>query len=231
MIVRVSEDGRISLPLIGEVEVDGLSSSQLEQRLAALLEEKYVLNPQVSVFIKEFASKIVSIIGAVKTPGEYSLLGRQKLMHIISKAGGFMTNAGEQIIIIREQEDGTSASLKIPIDDPYLKGDTTLNIPMESGDVINVPEDKEILIYVFGEVKSPGALSIKKSRIPTLARAIAMAGGFSDRAKKSRVVVKWTDEEGREKQKTYNMKDIMKGKVKDPQLKENDIVYVEETIF
>ncbi|GAG26088.1 unnamed protein product, partial [marine sediment metagenome] len=84
--VRVSEDGKISLPLVGEVEVEGITKSDLEQKLSQLLEEKYLQNPQVTVFISEYQSKRVSVLGAVRTPGPYELLGRQTLLQIISQA-------------------------------------------------------------------------------------------------------------------------------------------------
>jgi polysaccharide export outer membrane protein len=229
--VRVSEDGLISLPLVGEVKVVGLTRSAVEQKIARLLEEKYVQNAQVTIFITEFASKKVSVLGAVTTPGSYPLMGRMRLMHIISAAGGLKPSAGNEIIIIRELEDGSSTSIKISINDLFISGDSSLNITIHPGDVVNIPEDKIVLIYVFGQVKKPSALQVKRSNIPTLLQAIATAGGFSDRAKKSGVIIKWTDKAGKEHQKKVNVKNILKGKIKDIQLKENDTVYVPETIF
>ena len=78
--VRVSEDGRISLPLVGEVEVEGITKAGLEKKLSQLLEEKYLQDPQVTVFISEYQSKRVSVLGAVRNPGPYELLGRQTLL-------------------------------------------------------------------------------------------------------------------------------------------------------
>jgi len=229
--VRVSEDGKITLPLLGEVEVDGLTKTELERRLSQLLEEKYLQNPQVTVFIREYQSKRVSVLGAVEHPGTYELLGRQTLLQIISKAGGLTQDAGKEIIVIRQQEDGTSTSLKIPIDDLIVKGDANLNIPLRLDDIINIPVDKIVSVYVFGQVKKPGALSVKRSNIPTLLQAIAAAGGFSDRAAKGGVLIKRIDEEGKEIKIKVNVKAIIKGKRKDIQLEENDVVYVPETIF
>ncbi len=86
-------------------------------------------------------------------------------------------------------------------------------------------------MYVFGQVRNPGALDVRKSNIPTLLQAIAQAGGFSDRASKGGVIIKRKDDEGKEIEIKVNVKDIIKGKKKDVQLKENDVVYVPETIF
>jgi len=229
--VRVSEDGNITLPLLGEIEVKDLTKSQLEQRLARLLEVKYLQNPQVTIFIREYQSKRVSILGAVSEPGRYELLGRQTLLHMIAQAGGMTNEAGDEIIVVREKEDGTSKSLRISIDDLVLKGDPSLNIPLEPGDIVNVPIDMVVHIYVFGQVNSPGAIEVKKSNLPTLIQAIAQAGGFSERAAKGRVVIKRKNEEGVDEEIKVNVKAVMRGSKEDIQLEENDIVFVPETIF
>ena len=163
--------------------------------------------------------------------GPYELLGSQTLLQFISQAGGLTKDAGNEIIIIRKLQDGTNKSLRIPIDDLILEGDTSLNIALEPNDIVNIPADKVVFIYVFGQVKKPGILEVKKSNTPTLLRAIAQAGGFSDRASKSRVIIKRVDQNGKEIQIKVNVKEIIKGERKDVQLKENDIVYVPETIF
>lgn len=229
--VRVSEDGNITLPLLGEIAVKDLTKSQLEQKLTRLLVEKYLQDPQVTIFIREYQSKRVSVLGAVSQPGRYELLGRQTLLHMIAQAGGMTNEAGGEIIVVREKEDGTSKSLRISIDDLILKGDSSLNIPLEPGDIVNIPIDMVVHIYVFGQVNSPGAIEVKKSNLPTLIQAIAQAGGFSDRAAKGRVVIKRKNEEGAEEEIKVNVKAVMRGTKEDIQLKENDIVFVPETIF
>jgi len=229
--VRVSEKGKITLPLLGEIEVEGLTKARLEKKLSQLLEEKYLQNPQVTVFIKEYQSKRVFMLGAVEKPGPYELLGNQTLLQFISQAGGLTSDVGDEIIIFRQLHDGSNKSLRIPIDDLILEGDTSLNIALEPNDIVNIPADKVIFIYVFGQVKKPGVLEVKKSNTPTLLRAIAQAGGFSDRASKSGVIINRVGQNGKEIQIKVNVKEIIKGKRKDVQLKKNDIVYVPETIF
>lgn len=229
--VRVSEDGKVTLPLLGEVLVDGLTKSEVEKKLGQLLGEKYVQNPQVTVFIREYQSKRVSVLGAVEKPGPYQLLGRQTLMQIVSEAGGLTRDAGNEIVIIRQLPDGSSTSLRISIDDLFLKGDAKLNVPMEAGDIVNIPVDKPVVVYVFGQVKNPGALQVKKSNIPTLLQAIAQAGGFTDRASKGGVIIKRKDEAGKEREIKVNVRSILKNKIKDVQLLENDTIYVPESLF
>lgn len=229
--VRVSEEGKISLPLLGEVAVEGLTRAELEKRLSQLLEEKYLQDPQVTVFIKEYQSKRVFLLGAVEHPGPYELLGRTTLLQIISQAGGLTNEAGDEILVIRQLEDETSQSIKISIDDLILRGNTALNIPLEPNDIVSIPVDKAVFVYVFGQVNKPGALEVKRSNIPTLLQAIAQAGGFSERASKSGVLIKRIGEDGKEHHIKVNVRNIMKGKQKDIELKENDIVYVPEAIF
>ena len=229
--VRVSEDGKISFPYLGEIEVDGLTAAQLEKKLSRLLEEKYIINPQVKVSIKEFRSKRVSILGAIGKQGSYELLGRTTLLEILAEAGGLARDAGKEIIIIRQQADGSNISLKIPVEDLMQKGEAKLNMVLEPDDIINIPADQIVQIYVYGQVKSPGAIQVLKSNIPTLVRAIAQAGGFTERAAKGSVVIRRKDVMGNEKEIKVNVKDIQKNKVKDVQLQADDVVFVPETIF
>lgn len=228
---RVSEDGLITVALLGEVEVAGLTKSGVEKRLTRLFEERFLKNPQVTVFIEEYRSRIVSILGAVNEPGDYELLGRQTLLQMISQAGGMTEDAGKEINVIRKNEDGVNTSLKIQLEELMERGDMELNMVLKPGDIINIPIDKIVRVYVFGQVRNPGALEVKKSNIPTLLRAIAQAGGFSERANKGKVSIKRLNDQDKEVQMIVNAKAIIKGKKKDIQLKENDVVYVPESVF
>ena len=229
--VRVSEKGKITLPLLGEIEVEELTKAELERKLSQLLDKKYLQNPQVTVFIREYQSKKVYVLGAVGKPGSYKLLGRQTVLQLISDAGGLIEDAGDEIIVIRQHKDEPSKTLRILIDDLILKGDARLNIPLEPNDIVNIPVNKTVFIYVFGQVRKPGALNVKKLNIPTLLQVIAQAGGFSERASKRGVLIKRIDKDGKEQEIKANVKHIIKGKKKDIQLRENDVVYVPETIF
>jgi polysaccharide export outer membrane protein len=230
-VVRVSEDGSITLPLLGRVEVEGLTQDGVASKLAGLLAAKYVKNPQVTVFIKEYKSKQVAVIGAVEKPGSYELIGRKNLLQMVSAAGGFTDQATDEIYILRE--DGTGSAVTIPIDlkDLLVNGNQALNIPIEPNDVINVPVDREIKVFVFGRVTQPGALKFKLSEKVTLLKAIAQAGGWAEGAKKSAVVITRKDKSGQESQIKVNVKDILSGKRKDIPLQEGDVVFVPESFW
>jgi polysaccharide export outer membrane protein len=230
-VVRVSEEGRITLPLLGEVGVGDLTKFEVEKKLTGLAGEKIVLNPQVTVHILEYLSRRVSVVGAVEKPGPFELLGRQTILNAISEAGGLTRDAGEEIIIIRQLPEGESTAIRISIDGLFVQGDPKLNLVLEAGDVINVPVDKIVPIYVFGQVRNPGALQVKRSSLPTLTQAIAQAGGFTDRANRRRVQIRRRDAAGREIEINVNVRDILKGKIKDIPLLVNDTVYVPESLL
>ncbi len=231
VVVRVSEEGRITLPLLGEVAVGNLTKFEVEKKLAGLAGEKIVLSPQVTVHILEYISRRVSVIGAVEKPGPFELLGRQTVLAALSAAGGLSRDAGEDIIIIRQLPDGASTSLRISIDGLFIQGDPKLNVVLEPGDVINVPVDKLVPIYVFGQVRNPGALQVKRSSLPTLTQAIAQAGGFTDRANRKRVQIRRKDASGKELEINVNVRNILRGKVKDVPLQVNDTIYVPESLL
>lgn len=229
--VRVSENGLISLPLLGEVKAEGMNRADLEKQIAARLEKNFLKNAQVTIFIKEFQSKKISVMGAVRNPGMHDLIGRQSLLQIISMAGGLSEQASDTVVIFRQFKDVPGQSLVIKLDDIFLKANPKYNIPIFSGDIINVPGSQFLDIYVFGQVKTPGAVRMKKgSDEVTLLRAIAQAGGFSDRARRGKVMITRT-ENGMEKKINIDVKDILSGGRKDFVLQAFDVVFVPESIL
>jgi polysaccharide export outer membrane protein len=230
--VRVSEDGSISLPLLGKVVIEGLTKEELERKLAGLLEVKYLKKARVTIFIKEYQSKRVSVIGAVGRPGMYELIGRVSLLEMISQAGGLTDRAASELYVLREGKNGIQAKLAIDLNDLIINNNQKLNIPLMPKDVINIPIDEIINVFVFGAVRNPGALQVKMSKKITLLQAIAQAGGTADGASKSGVVIKRKDNKtGKEIKIKVNVKDIINGKKPDIELKEGDVVYVPESVF
>jgi polysaccharide export outer membrane protein len=229
--VRVEGNGTIALTGLGEVRVEGLTRSELEKELVKLLEEQWLQEARVSVFILEYYSRKVYLNGALRNAGPHDLIGNKTLLQIISEVGGLTEEAGKNIFVIRRQEDGSNSTQEIPIEELFREGDSRLNIQILPNDIVNVPVDKMVKIFVFGEVKNPSALEVRQSEIPTLLKAIVMAGGFTDRAIRRAVQIRWVDEEGASQTRKVNVKEILKNRIEDPQLKENDVVYVPGTKF
>ena len=229
--VRVSETGTIALPLLGEMPVRGLTPRQLEARLREALSQKYVNDPQVSVFVKEHGSKKVSVIGAVGKPGVYEMLGPRTLLQVLSQAGGLTEDAGARLHVIRGSMNGTGERLTVPVNDLLTDRDPDLNVSIEPGDVVSVPIDRPIYIYVDGAVKTPGRIEQLASRPISLLQAIAKAGGATERANLKEVQILRKGEAGTQTVVQVNLKRLRAGKAPDPTLLDGDIVVVPETFF
>jgi len=229
--VRVSEDGSITIPLLGRVMVEGLTQEGVVKKLTELLQAKYVKNPQVTIFIKEYKNQQVAVIGAVVNAGSYELVGRRNLLQIVSMAGGFAETAGNEVFILREGPDGAASTLTIDLKDLLVNGNQALNVPIEPNDVINVPVDREIRVFVMGRVTRPGAVKAKLSEGITLLQAVADAGGLAEGAKESAISITRKDKSGKEQKIRVNLKDIIRGKKKDIVLQEGDVVYVPESFW
>jgi len=231
--IRVSEDGSITLPLIGKVSIDGLTKEEVEKKLAEmLLEQNYVKNARVTVFIKEYQSKRVALIGAVNKPGMYELVGRMTLLQLISLAAGLTEQASSELFVLREGKDGNQARIVIDLDDLINAGNQSLDIPLQAGDIVNIPAERIINVYVFGAVRNPGVIQVKMSRKINILQAIAQAGGLAEGASKSGVTITRKDRKtGKETKLKVNLNDVLKGKRTAIDLIEGDVVYVPESIF
>lgn len=132
--VQVAPTGTINLPLVGEIKAAGLTSQQLERELTRKLGDKYLQNPQVTVFVKEYNSQRVVVEGAVRRPGVYPLKGAGTLLQVIAQAEGLETRADSQVIVLR-QEGGRRYAARFDLqsikdgqlEDPEIKaGDTVV---------------------------------------------------------------------------------------------------------
>lgn len=137
--VRVSAKSRITFPLLGEVDVAGLTVAELEMKLTDLLDKDYLVNPQVSVFIEQYST--VSILGQVKEPGSFEIKGKLSLIEVISLAGGFTKIAAtNDVRIMRTMPDGSKSTIKVKANDIINRGQEDDDIQLEPGDIITVPE-------------------------------------------------------------------------------------------
>ncbi len=227
---RVSEGGTIALPLIGEFPVSGLTPTEAGAKLERLLKEKYVNRANVSVIVKEYASKPVSVVGSVHKPGSLTISGRWYLLQAISAAGGLTDNAGKKIYVLRKVENGLSDTLEVDTDELFHNATSMWNVPIVPGDVVNVAPRKTIRVFCIGELKSPGALDFSSDDRITLLSVIARAGGPTDRAS-SKVRIKRRGPDGKDTEIVVNYKRILSGKDRDPILEPNDVVVVKESFF
>jgi len=222
--VRVSEDGSVTLTPLGKIEVAGLTAQELEKKLADILDQKYTKGAHVTVFIKEFQK--VSVLGAVGQPGQYELIGPMSLLQVIAQAGGLTAQAMNEIFIYRQSPDGQRSIISVSLRD-LASGRQEFNFEVQPKDVISVPIDVMLNVFVYGEVKTPGVVPYLSSKKITLLQAIAQAGGPTEWAKKTRVLIKRKDRiTGKEMEIRVNLKNMVNGKIADIMLEEGDVVIV-----
>jgi len=229
--VRVADDGSITLPLLGRVIVAGLSKHTLEQLIEEMLEARYVRDPQVTIFVREYESKKIAVTGAVRKPGTYEMLGRRTLLEMISIAGGLDSDLGKRIYIFRRGADGMPKPIEVDLERLVYAADPSLNHTIAAGDIIYVPTVKKIRIFVSGAVRDPNLYEVPEDQPVTVLRAITLAGGTTDRAGEKRVQIVRTSAEGERTIIEVNLRKIKKGKAEDPRLQKDDLVLVPESFF
>lgn len=176
-VVPVRPDGMLSLPLIGEIRAVGLTPEQLRQQLTVLY-SAYFKTPQVSVIVKEIRRIRVSVLGQVTRPGVYDLPPGSTVLDALAAAQGLALDAGlGELRLIR----GQGPLVIIDLERMLLQGEIALNVQVESGDSLVVPEDPTARVYVLGEVAKPGVLPLRG--LMTALQALALAGGPTRRAK------------------------------------------------
>ena len=144
-VVTVRPDGKISLPLIGDVPAMGKTASQLAAEISAKLKE-YKENPQVSIVVKEVNSYAIYVLGEVTKPGKYPLKIKTTLLQAITLAEGLtQTAARNKIVVFRFGKDGQQIKIKASYDDIVLRDGTVQNIELRRGDQIVVPSENMVL--------------------------------------------------------------------------------------
>jgi polysaccharide export outer membrane protein len=229
---RVTASGKISMPLLGPVEVMGHTPQEVERSVEEALKQKYINNPHVTVFVREYASQPVSVIGAIKMPGIYQIKGQKFLYDMLAMAQGLDSNSGNSIQVIRaktaseggDQEARPAETISINIEDLFENGKTELNVPVYAGDTINVLRAGSI--FVVGEVSHPNEFVLRNGKNVTLSQAVALANGFSKDADRSKcVVIRYHRDGSREEIKADGGK-ILRAQAMDVTLLPNDILFV-----
>lgn len=231
--VRVEGNGMIRMPLI-ETEIQ--AACKTEGELAKEIAGKYLKfyrNPQVDVFIKEYRSKRVTIIGAVNDPSRFELQRRVRLLDLLGYAKGPTPKAGQTINIVHSaqgslcrasgSEDNAEAFSSYRLSDT-LRGDPKANPYLEANDVITLPEADQI--YVVGNVYTPLTIPLKEPI--TLSRAVAMAGGLKQDSKKDKIrIVRQEPGSSARQEILVDLSAIEKKRAEDVALVANDIIEVQ----
>jgi polysaccharide biosynthesis/export protein len=228
---RVNEGGVLDLPLIGQLPVAGLTADEARDRLRTLLQSKYVNSATVSITVKEYVNKMVSIVGAVQHPGPMSVSGQWDLVQVISAAGGLTSGAGRKIYITRRSQNGLADTLEIKSDELFRGGSSRWNIAIFPSDIIHVPARTTVRLFCLGEVMHPGAIEFDSDDRITVLSVIAKAGGLTDRASSSIRVKRKSDDGAADEEILLNYRRIVSGKDKDPVLLPDDVLIVASALF
>ncbi|MFN7974898.1 MAG: polysaccharide biosynthesis/export family protein [Acidobacteriota bacterium] len=227
---RVADDGTIHVPGIGSVDVRDLTEEEVARKVRAVLSEFMQNVSSVEVKVKEYHFRPISVIGAVERRGPLAISGRISLLEALAAAGGLTERHGDVIHVLRHGEDGTTEQLNVSVEDLLVKGDPAADIAIRAADVINVPETLEITVSCIGEVARSGVIVFRSTERVSLLSALARAGGLTDRAS-HHILVKRRGPAGETLDFEVDYKRIVKGKDADPDLQQDDLVVVTQSLF
>jgi polysaccharide export outer membrane protein len=226
----VEPNGNITFPLLGLVPVAGKTAAEVVATIEQLLERDFYVDVQLKVEVSVFASQPVTVLGEVEEPGTYYLQRRTSLTEILARAGGLKSSAGAALELRRTARDDPGGTEGPP--EPLVlstaqlvTGEVGREIYLHPGDVIFVSPKK--LFFITGEVARPGQYEISAGL--TLMQAISQAGGVGKFASQSIEVHRFVG--GQRKMLDFDLSQIRKGKVVDPEILASDVVYVKRRFF
>lgn len=215
---RISEAGRITYPLIGEVVVGGLSAGAAEKTIAGLLEKGgFLRNPQVSMIVSVMQSQQLSVLGQVNRPGRYPVDGKRRLTDMLALAGGVNQEAADSVTLIR-QRDGATVRERVDLIDIMGSSEAGVNPELAAGDVVFV--ERAPKFYIYGEVQRPGAYRLERGMI--VLQALSQGGGLSQRGTERGLRIKRRDASGALQVIDARQDDLVQV---------DDVVYVRESLF
>lgn len=220
--VSVTDEGEVTLPLIGLLRIAGMSQAELEKLIARRLREReYLLNPEVSVTVRQNRSQVVSVLGEVARPGRYPIQGRFTVLDLLAVAGGLTPKADTVAVLLRKGEEGTGgAPVRIPIrlDKVANLDRSPLDWVLNQGDTVYVGPQK--FFYIHGEVRRPGSYPMEPDL--DVMRALSLGGGVTERGSMNRIQIHRKSEGSEARDFSPRLTDsVMDG----------DVIYVKERIF
>jgi polysaccharide export outer membrane protein len=193
----VEADGSFSFPLVGRVKAAGLTQRSIEELLRKRLADGFLKQPQVSVTVEQYRSQRIFVIGEIRQSGEYNLSGETTIMDAIARAGSPTADASGEVVVLRPapgtsierpavpgRPEGSTEILRADLD-KLRNGELDGNVTLRDGDTVYLPRGEKI--YVYGQVRSPGAFTMPKNL--TVLQALSLAGGATERAATNRLRV------------------------------------------
>jgi len=227
---RVDTGGEIRLPLVQQhIKAAGLYPAELEKAIAtALVQENVLVDPVVTVSVIEYRSRPITVAGAVKTPVTFQATGTVTLLDAISRAGGLAENAGPDILVSKPSsatnDKPVTLTERIPARGLLGGEDPTLNLHLEGGEDIRVPEAGRV--FVLGKVKHPGAFYITDGSESSVMKALALSEGLDTFPSHKAYIYRVEGGSGGRNEIPIELKKIMDRKSPDVPLLANDILYI-----
>lgn len=193
----VEADGSFTYPMIGRVKAGGMTLRQVEAQVKKQLkDEGFFNNPQITVAVDQYRSQKIFVVGEVRTPGSYPLSGDMNLVEALARAGSTLPTASGEVVIVHPTSGHSSGPVlpnqesadnvvRIDIRD-LQNGSLSQNAALRDGDTIFVPRAESV--YVFGQVKNPGAYALQQ-KSTTVLQALSLAGGVTDRGSIGRIKI------------------------------------------
>jgi polysaccharide export outer membrane protein len=215
---QITQQNRISFPLIGDVQIGGLEKSAAEQVIARRLGEGgFVIRPQVNVLVIGFKSQQISVLGQVNRPGKYPIEQASTLADLLSIAGGIAPSGADIVTHITKDAQGKTVKRDIDIDQVLRNAQMENNLPVSNGDIIYVGRAR--LFYIYGEVQRPGAFRLERDM--TVMQALSVGGGLTVRGTERGIRIN-RHANGKVETLQVQLSDM---------LQENDVVFVRESLF
>ncbi len=223
--VRVSPAGTVTLPMVNEVKVDGLSEVDAARVIAAELIARGMLrHPQVFVLVTAYVGQDVSVLGAVGRPGVYAYTQHHRLLDLISAASGLGPGAGSLVNIYHRDDPNTPHLVTLDRSGTEANGDR--NPELAPGDTVEVIRGG--LIYVVGDVIRPGGFAVDGTQATTVLQALSLAWGPSQNAALGKAILIREQKEGRTVT-SLNLKRMLRGQDPDLPVRERDILFVPDS--
>lgn len=184
---RVSLEGPIRFPLIGQVAAAGLTVTQIAAAITEGLADGFIVDPQVTVTVQEYRMKKYNVLGKVNRPGQYDFRGRMTFLELLSRAGGLAPDAGSQAFVKRKSASNLvkSGDLVVDLKALVVEGNIFRDIEIMDEDTVTVTEAG--LYFLAGEVRRPGEYRFEEGM--TFIRALTIAGGVTERAATDKIKV------------------------------------------
>lgn len=216
---RVSESGVISYPLVGSVQIGGLTISEAEKKIAdALRAGRFVKVPQVNIVLRQVRGNQVAVLGQVSRPGRFPLeTFNTRVSDMLAAAGG-TTATGDDVLIVTGQRDGKPFRQVIDIPGLFLNEKSADDIILAGGDTLYV--NKAPMFYIYGEAQRPGPYRIERGM--TVMQALAQGGGPTVRGSENRLRLHRRDAAGKVVEYVPKLSDLIRSE---------DVLYVRESLF